>query len=162
MNLKKLYFDAVNLFKEIFVSPKETLNKLFIKKCDDSFIQFFRYTFVGGFAFIVDMGLFSSLTRFAGIHYLISGPIAFLAGLTINYILSTLWVFSQRSYKNKSAEIIIFATVGLIGLGFNELFLWIFTGLIGLEPEISKLISTVFVYIWNFSARKILLFSESE
>jgi len=52
----------------------------------------------------------------------------------------------------------IFALVGGIGLGLNEVFLWLFTEMFAYHYLVSKLFSTGFVYLWNFAARKILLF----
>lgn len=128
------------------------------EKVNSTFIQFIRYTFVGGFAFLVDIGILFVLTEFAGFHYLISAGISFLAGLTTNYVLSTRWVFSNHTLDSKTAEFTIFTIIGLIGLGLNELSLWIFTEVVGLYYILSKLVSTFFVYTWNFGARKIILF----
>ena len=134
------------------------LNSIFIKSTNSIFIQFFRYFFVGGFAFIVDFGLLYILTEFVHFHYLLSASLSFFAGLILNYFLSTIWVFNKSKIKSKSAEFFIFAAIGLIGLGLNALFMWIFTDLLVLYYLISKIITTMLVYFWNFFARKFILF----
>lgn len=134
------------------------IKRLFIEQTDDVFLQFFRYTFVGGTAFIVDFGSLFVLTEFFNVHYLISAAIAFLLGLTINYALSIVWVFSKRILRNKSFEFGIFAFIGIIGLGFNELFIWFFTEYVHFHYLLSKIFSTVFVFMWNFFVRKFILF----
>ncbi len=90
-------------------------NKLFVEKTDNTFIQLFRYTFVGGAAFIVDFGSLYLLTDFAGFHYLHSAAIAFILGLIVNYILSILWVFKSRVVNKRIIEFIIFAMIGIVG-----------------------------------------------
>jgi len=125
----------------------------------NTMVQFIRYTFVGGFAFAVDIGSLFALTEFAGMHYLVSAAIAFLLGLTTNYALSVRWVFDRRSVDSKWKEFVIFTAIGLAGLGFNELFMWVFTGLAGIHYMGSKLLSTFFVYMWNFVVRKLTLFN---
>lgn len=134
------------------------IEKLLKNRTDNTFIQLFRYTFVGGVAFIVDFTSLFIFTEFLGIYYLISAAIAFLLGLTTNYILSIVWVFSKRTFRSKRFEFGIFALIGIIGLGFNELFIWSFTEHIHFHYLLSKIISTVFVYLWNFFARKYTLF----
>ncbi len=137
------------------------IQRIFRDQTDDTLIQLIRYTFVGGFAFTVDFTSLYLLTSFIGIHYLVSAAIAFLLGLAINYKLCILWVFDKRSVKSKRTEFIIFSVVGLIGLGFNEIFLWLFTEILNYHYLYSKLLSALIVYMWNFFARKYSLFSVS-
>lgn len=131
---------------------------LFFGKTDNTLLQLFRYTFVGGFAFVVDFGLLFVLTEYAGFHYLVSAAVAFVAGLLVNYALSKLWVFSRTNYSNRLVEFLLFALVGIIGLGLTEVFMWCFTTLLGLYYILSKVITTAIVYLWNFFGRKYLIF----
>jgi len=135
------------------------IKALFLEKSDKTSSQLIKYVFVGGCAYIVDFGTLFILTEYVKIHYLVSAAAAFALGLITNYTLSIIWVFSKRSLKNKKTEFIIFAVIGIFGLGFNELFIWFFTEITGFHYLISKVISTVFVFFWNFFARKKLLFS---
>ena len=128
------------------------LQKIFVGKSDNFRIQLLRYIFVGGLAAIVDMFLLFVLTDWAKLHYLISAIIAFVAGLVVNYLLSRLWIF--KSIFSLSKEFIIFAIIGIIGLGLNELLLYLFVDVIGLWYMAAKLISIALVLIWNFLARR--------
>jgi len=129
------------------------------EKTDRIYIQLFRYGIVGGIAYMVDFGLLFGLTEYAGIPYLLSAAISFLAGLSTNYALSIFWVFKTRSMESRMAEFSIFAFIGLAGLGFNEFFLWTFTSLMGWHYLLSKLAATPLVFLWNFLARRFTLFS---
>lgn len=135
------------------------IHRLTTAQTDNIFIQLFRYTFVGGIAFVADFGSLWLLTEYAGFHYQISALIGFILGLTINYILSVRWVFagSAGSTSNKSVEFIIFALIGIVGLGLNSLIMWIFTDVIEFHYLGSKLISTVLVFLWNFLGRRVLM-----
>ena len=134
--------------------------KLLKDKTDNTLIQLFRYTFVGGIAFIFDFSTLYLLTEFFQVHYLISAAIAFLLGLTINYILSIFWVFKTRVIKSKWLEFGIFALIGIIGLGLNELIIWTFTEYVGFHYMASKIVSTVIIYLWNFFTRKCILYNK--
>jgi len=135
------------------------LRTLFEDETNNWLIQLFRYCFVGGFAFIVDYGSLYILTEYAGFHYLISATISFIAGLVVNYLLCTWWVFRKSKLKSKAAEFTVFALIGVIGLLLNNLLLYVFTDLFHIHYMISKLIAGALVMIWNFSGRKIILFN---
>jgi len=134
------------------------IQKILMHRTDNSFIQFFRYTLVGGLAFIVDFSSLFIFTDILNVYYLISAALAFVIGTIVNYSLSICWVFSKRTFRSKSVEFGIFALIGLVGLCLNELVIWIFTEYVNLHYLISKIISAGFVLLWNFSGRKFLLF----
>ena len=132
--------------------------KLLRDSTDKTHIQMFRYLFVGGAAFIVDFLSLFILTDFFGIYYLSSAAIAFILGLIANYFLSISWVFNKRKLKSRHIEFGMFALIGIIGLGFNEIFIWFFTQNLQIYYLISKIFAAVIILFWNFFARKYILF----
>ena len=133
--------------------------KSFYLKRSNLSSQFFRYFIVGGFAFAVDFALLYVLTEFFGVYYLVSASAAFLVGLTLNYALSVTWVFSHRSVGNRLHEFAIFSGIGLMGLAFNAALMWVLTEAAGLHYLVSKVIATALIFLFNFGAKKALLFS---
>ncbi len=134
----------------------ELINKLFINQTNNSFLQFIRYGFVGGIAAIVNIGMLYVFTDMFHIHYIVSNVLSFTLGLIVNYILSKKFVFSNNVSISKISEFTIYAIIGVIGLGLDTLLLWLFTEKIALFYMVSKIISTIIVFIWNFGARKVL------
>lgn len=134
------------------------INKIFLQPTNNSLIQLFRYCFVGGFAFIVDAGGLFVLTEYAGIYYLLSATISFILGLVVNYLLSTAWIFKKSKLSNRWTEFLIYSVIGVVGLGLNTLFLWLFTDCLHIYYMLSKIITAAVVMLWNFFARKIILF----
>ena len=134
------------------------LDKLLKQPTESVLIQLFRYGFVGGTAFLVDFGAMVLLTEMFGLHYLLSATISFILGLVTNYILSVSWVFNRRSLSRPWAEFLVFAVIGVVGLGLNSLILFLCTEKLGLHYTLSKIIATVVVFFWNFFARKLILF----
>jgi len=147
------------LFPDSGFSLKKLIDIFFINKTGSMLIQLFRYTFVGGFAFIIDFGTLFILTEYLHVYYLVSAAVSFLLGLSTNYCLSILWVFDKRNVRSRYIEFFIFGFIGLIGLGLNEFFIWLITEKIGINYLISKIITTALVYCWNFFARKLTLFN---
>ncbi|MDJ0764500.1 MAG: GtrA family protein [Myxococcota bacterium] len=136
--------------------------KYLVEKSDNTLIQLFRYFFVGGGAFVVDFSILYLCTEYAHIDYLISAAIAFLAGLTVNFFISIIWVFSKSNINNRAAEFILFGVIGVVGLGLNECIIWLFTEVFHFHYLLSKLFSTGIVFMWNFLARKFFLYRPAE
>jgi len=145
--------------KGMINSINSRIGSLLFAKSDKTSIQLLRYTFVGGIAYAVDFGSLFFLTEVVKIHYLISAAIAFILGLLTNYTLSILWVFPRRTLASKRMEFLVFAIIGLVGLGLNEGIIWFFTDLVHFHYLMSKVISAVVVFFWNFFARKKILFN---
>jgi putative flippase GtrA len=137
---------------------RKMINDFFIYKSSNTLIQLFRYTFVGGFAFIVDFCSLYTLTEFLHIYYLVSAAIAFFIGVTTKYALSIVWVFNRRSIQSRWVEFFIFGMIGVAGFGLNIIFMWFFTEKAQLHYLVSKVISAIFVFCWNFFTRKFTLF----
>lgn len=137
------------------------IDSLFRKKTTNTFIQFFRYIFVGGFAFLVDAFVLWLCEKF--VHYMIAAAIAFVVGLAANYLLSIFFVFSEsKQVKNKAAEFIAYAVIGVIGLGLTEVIMYLLTDICGLYFLMSKIIAAAIVLAWNFVARKKTLYTNKQ
>lgn len=145
--------------KEFFGALKKLdFALLFREKTTNLFIQFFRYIFVGGFAFLVDAFVLWLCEKL--MNYMIAAAIAFIAGLAANYILSTCFVFSEsEQVKNKAKEFIAYAVIGVIGLGFTEIIMYLLTDICKLYFMFSKVFAAAAVLIWNFAARKKFLYN---
>lgn len=133
-------------------------NKLFRERTDNLYLQFFRYIFVGGTAFVVDFFFLYFFSDICGIYYLISAILSFIISVLVNYIMSTKWVFNQDNIENKVLEFNLFIIISTIGLGFTEVLLYFFTDILGLYYLISKIISAIIVLFWNFLARRYLFY----
>lgn len=134
---------------------KKDTKKLFRVKTNNVLIQFFRYIWVGGIAAIVNIGMLYVFTDIIHLYYLFSNVLSFTLGLLVNYILSKKFVFQEKVTMNRMKEFIIYAIIGIIGLGIDTGLIWVFTSGLSIYYLISKIISTMIVFIWNFVARKI-------
>ena len=143
---------------DIATSPEQTSSKTMHLMGAEGVHEFVRYFVASGVALLADIGALTVFTSVFGMPYLTAGALAFLIGLVIIYALSTHWVFSARRVGSAWTEFGLFTLIGIVGLGINELILWVLTGGIGLYVLYSKIVSVVFVFTWNFVARKYLLF----
>jgi putative flippase GtrA len=138
---------------------KEISKILFTNETTNWGVQLIRYVFVGGFAFVVDYGLLLVLTELGHFHYLISATISFIAGLIVNYIISTKWIFTKSKISSTTIEFMIYSIIGVIGLLLNDLLMYFFTEWIHIHYLVSKLITAAIVMGWNFIGRRTILFN---
>ena len=122
-------------------------------------VQFVRYLFVGGIATVADFGTLILLTGGLGLHYLAGNAAGFTVGLTVNYLLSIVWVFSTRSLSSRSAEFLLFGIIGIAGLGISQGVMYIGVGLVGVHYTLAKVAAVAATLVWNFTVRRIALFS---
>lgn len=149
---------------EIF--KKRKFGRLFAGATNNTLIQFFRYCFVGGAATVVDWGLSSLLfyAAFGQQYAVLANGLSFVAGLLANYFLSTFWVFRSAEIKSRFAEFMGFAAIGVVGLlltlGITKLFEISMSDVTSAYQIISKIVSTAVAFLWNFFARKYLIYNK--
>jgi putative flippase GtrA len=118
-----------------------------------------RYFLASALALGVDAGTYVVLIHLGGIQYLVSAPIGFAIGVTVIYLLSTRWVFRERRLSDARREFVIFVVIGILGLLLNELIIFLGVDRLALSYELAKVASAGIVFGFNFSARKLLLFT---
>lgn len=130
--------------------------------------EFLRYAVVGGISFLADFG---TLTLFEEIVFerqqenwqiFVSTAAGFVVGLIMNYILSLIFVF--RSSDNRSSgksvwEFVIFALVGVVGLGITEGLMHLGVNVLHFHYMITKIVTAGIVLVWNYLGRKLLVFN---
>ena len=121
------------------------------------FAQIIKFGFVGGTSFVIDAGILFLLTEFCGIHYLLSGAISFTASVIYNYMLSIKWVFDAKKDVNKVQELAVFIGLSVLGLGLNQLLMWLFVDIFHIYYMLSKIIATAIVMVYNFVTRKLFI-----
>ena len=119
--------------------------------------QIMKFGLVGGSSFVIDAGILFLLTNFIGVHYLISGAISFTISVIYNYIMSIKWVFDAKKDGDKLQQLIVFIGLSVIGLGINQVIMWIMVDFLKVYYMISKVVSTFIVMIYNFVTRKIFI-----
>lgn len=136
-------------------------SKVYQKKKTGLFQQLIRFGFVGGTAFLIDYGIMILLTEAFGVNYLVSCGVSFSVSVIFNYIMSILWVFNVDKEKGSAVNFMIFLVLSVIGLGINQVLVWLMVDKAGIFYMISKIAATAVVMIYNFTTRKIFLENKS-
>jgi putative flippase GtrA len=112
----------------------------------------------GGLAFICDFSVLYFCTEFLGIHYLVSNLFGYFSGLTVAYVLNIYWVFSYRRYEKSWLEFAIFNMIVIVGLGISEAMMAFLVDISGAHYLYAKIVASCFVMIFNYTAKKFILF----
>ncbi|MFR2835938.1 MAG: GtrA family protein [[Clostridium] nexile] len=119
--------------------------------------QIMKFGVVGGSAFVIDYGIMIFLTEIFHINYLISSGISFAVSVIFNYVMSVKWVFEVEENRDKKQEFALFVVLSIMGLGINQLIMWLAVEKFGVFYMISKICATIVVMVYNFVTRKLFL-----
>ena len=132
--------------------------ELIWEETDNSLLQFCRYCLVGAMATVVDFGVLY-LVSIMGVHYLIAAVISFVFGLICNYSLSKLIVFNgNKTAMSMGREFAAYGIIGVIGLVLTLVLMYVMTEWLRLFYMVSKVIATILVLMWNYLAKKYLIY----
>lgn len=120
-------------------------------------VQFVKFGIVGVIAICIDYGLFLLMTYVFGINYLIASAISFVISTIFNFAASMRYVFAGKRGQTRSQQFVIFFVLSVVGLGVNQLVLWMCVDLLAWLAWVGKLAATFIVMIFNFVTRKVFL-----
>lgn len=130
------------------------------RKINKGFLQFFRYLICGGTSTLCDMTVLFVLTYFLDVTHVIAATISYIIGSVTNYTLNTILVFKSSGKVKK--EFSVFVTIGIFGLLWTDLIIWLLADKFMLNVMIAKVVAVILVLNWNFFMRKKFVFSASE
>ena len=124
-------------------------------------IHFLFYLFIGGFSALVNYFVFLNFVN-SGISLVISAPVAFFIAAVVNYYLSIKLLFRHKAKWSSFAEILIYLSIVILGSVADVFLTKTFYEYFGFDISSSKLLSTLFVLIYNFLARRFIVFPEAK
>jgi putative flippase GtrA len=118
--------------------------------------KFFKFIIVGFSGMIVDFSITFLLKEKLKVNRYISNSIGFVLAASTNYLFNRLWTF-QSNNPRVLLEFSRFIIISLIGLGINNLFLWMFERKV--RFYYAKFLAIVITSLWNFAANYFLNFT---
>ena len=139
--------------------------ELIRKRYNDLILEVIRYLIVGGIAFVIDFTVLYVSKEFilkdSYYSLYVSTAMGFISGLIVNYCLSIFFVFNSAkgTQKGRSAkDMFVFTVVGILGLIVSEFGMFIGAEELAFNYLLVKIVVTAVVLLWNYIARKILIF----
>lgn len=131
---------------------------LFKEPTENTVTQLFRYVITGASTFLVDY-LLLFLLEMAGVHYLPAAALSFTVGITCNFVLTKFFAFKAVDPTvGPTAEVAVFVAISVGGLVLTTVLMYLFTSRFHLYFMVSKLLSSILVFFWNFLGRKVILY----
>jgi putative flippase GtrA len=119
------------------------------------------YAAMSAFLLCVDIALLWILVEYFSWPYLLAATASFSAGILVGYVLSVTAVFKYRRLKNQPVEFASFAAIGIVGLAINAVAMSFGVGYLGEHYLAAKCGAACLTFVWNFTARRQLLFVPS-
>ena len=125
------------------------------------FLPFVKYCVVGAIGTAVDVGALYALVEYAHWTLFPATTAAFLAAVVNNYTLNKIWTFRHRS-SNHRKLFLKFMIVSCTGLGLTNALMFVFVLKLGIWYVSAKVLTSGFVFLWNFLANQYWTFRLEE
>ena len=125
-----------------------------------NWLQLFHFAVVGGSGYVVNLIVFTLLTKGADINHLLAAVGAFVVAVSNNFLLNRHWTFRSQGSKESHAgfQAARFFTVSLVGLGVNLAILELLVSAAGLAELPSQAIAVALATPVNFIGNKLWTF----
>ena len=116
-----------------------------------------RFCVVGASGMVVDFGVTWLCKEKLHWNKYLSNSLGFVIAATNNYLWNRLWTFASQS-PEVVREYSSFLLISLIGLGLNNLIIYLLHGKLHLNFYWSKLVAIGCVTLWNFGMNYVFTF----
>ena len=116
---------------------------------DTILLKLVKFCLVGFSGTILDFSLTGLLKEKLQFNKYVANSCGFVTAASSNFFLNRIWTFG--SYNERiHQEYLSFFLISLIGLGLNNLMLWVFHNKLTLNFYLSKFCAILIVTAWNF------------
>jgi len=116
-----------------------------------------RFCVVGASGMVVDFGVTWLCKEKLHWNKYLSNSLGFVIAATNNYLWNRLWTFASQS-PEVVREYSSFLLISLVGLGLNNLIIYLLHGKLHLNFYWSKLVAIGCVTLWNFGMNYVFTF----
>lgn len=120
-------------------------------------LKLVKFCVVGFSGMIVDFGVTWLCKEKLRWNKYLSNSLGFILAASNNYLWNRLWTFSSVD-SNITRQWSSFLLISTIGLGLNNLIIFLLHGKLHLNFYLSKIIAIVCVTLWNFSMNYLFTF----
>lgn len=131
------------------------MKRLFLQLFN-KFRHLILYGIIGGMSSGLDFLLYTALVEFVGLNYMLANCISVLAGILVSFLLNRKYNFKVEDKTVR--RFLIFLSVGLGGLLFSNLILYLCIEYLFVNELVSKVLSIVPVVLLQFLLNKFITF----
>jgi putative flippase GtrA len=120
-------------------------------------IKFLKFGLVGFSGLIIDFAITWICKEKLSLNKYLSNSFGFLFGVVNNYFLNKYFTFHNND-NNLASQFLSFLIISIIGFLLNTSFLYLLQKNTKINFYVCKVIVTVIVFIWNFTANSLYTF----
>ncbi len=123
--------------------------------------RFLKFATVGAIGMVVDLTILNLLIKVAGFALLIANSISFSTAVISNFTWNRLWTFPESRERPVATQLGQFAIVNIIGLGINNLVLWLVYQALRqfiadpFDYNLAKIAAIGVVLFWNYGVNRL-------
>ncbi len=122
-------------------------------------LKFIKFAAVGMSGLIVDYAFTYLFKEIFKVQKYLANSIGFTIAASTNYILNRVWTFESDN-PEIGTEYTQFLIISLIGLGLNNLILWLIVRKFKINFYLAKFFAICVVTLWNFLANYFITFGQ--
>jgi putative flippase GtrA len=122
-------------------------------------LKILKFAVVGFSGMLIDFGVTWLLKEKAKVNKYLANSTGFMLAASSNYLWNRLWTFESHN-EQVTREYFSFILISLLGLGINNLVIYLLTKKMRMNFYLAKLFAIVVVTIWNFSMNFLITFSK--
>ncbi len=146
------------LWKDYFekIMSEETVSEKSGKKTFiEYFKQFISFGLIGGLNTFLSLGIYW-LVIYLGGHYLVGSVLGFVITVAISYVLNNLFTFKgdEKPVWSLKNLVKVYVSYALTGLILNNILLWLWIDVLGINQNLAPVINLFFTIPLNFLLNK--------
>ena len=118
----------------------------------------FKYIVSGGSAACVNLGVLYLLTEYAGVHYLQSAILSFIAAFFVSFLLQKFWTFNNSEKEQMHLQMVAYLAVSLVNLGIYTLMFYLLVEYLHLWYFLSAILAGGLIAVSSFFIYRHLIF----
>ncbi len=123
--------------------------------------QFIKFCIVGFTNVLVDFSFLNLFHLLLHLNIYLSATLSFLIAGFNSFYWNRRWTFRATDPQKAKTQFIQFLLINTIGLGINNLIMYLFIDKLFLNYNLAKLIATIIVVFYNFTANKLWTFKST-
>jgi putative flippase GtrA len=112
-------------------------------------LKFFKFCIVGFSGMAIDFGTTWLFKERLKINKYIANSAGFIFATSWNFAFNRFWTFHSL-YPQVAMQYLVFLSISVVGLGLNNLIVYILHGRLRLNFYLAKLVAVAIVTVWNF------------
>ncbi len=122
-------------------------------------LKFLKFAAVGFSGLLVDYAFTYIFKEWLKVQKYVANSIGFTIAASSNYLLNRVWTFESDN-PDIAMEYSEFLIISIIGLGLNNLILWLIVKRFKINFYLAKFFAIIVVTLWNFLANFFITFNQ--